>query len=203
MTPDKLRFKPLTAAKAAQDRYGFPIAATVAGLAVFGSLTAHGWSAYSEAGERFEVAKRDPSVKKQGGVDNNYYNLMTQRRQFMEAPRRQDVLSNKTMDIIKGIGVLPQVQIIEIKMPAPSISASHAVGLSSAPTNPNLVDVNRAPDVWMKISVPKSQGAAIYQAREVIRALISSTGMSIRTASQGWTEENGRRVFMLEGFIHA
>jgi hypothetical protein len=201
---DKLSFKPLTSAKAAQDRYGLPVATMLAGAAIFSVMTASGWSEFSSARERYAVASSDPALKKQGGVDTNYLNVMTQRRQFMEAPRRQDLLSNKTMDIIRGISAVPNVKIVEIKMPAPSLSAATSHIGVVAPSQLTGKDApNQVPDVWMKISVPKSDGPAIYQARDLVRALIESTGMSIRTAPDGWAEENGRRVFMLEGFIDA
>jgi hypothetical protein len=200
----KLSFKPLTAAKAAQDRYGMPAAMVVAGIAAFCALTASGYSESSAALARFENANNDPAVKKQGGVDNNYLSVTTQRRQFMDAPRRQDRLSNMTLDIIKGIGVNRTFQIVEIKMPAPSIGVpTNSVGIMPPDHTSKKGSPDQLPDVWMKISVPKSDGPALYQARDVIRALIHSTGMSIRTAPQGWAEENGRRVFMLEGFIDA
>lgn len=200
---NKLSFRPLTAAKAAQERYGLPIAAVIAGVAIFTAMIGDGWSELDAARERHKVANNNPAVKQNGGIDNSYIAVMTQRRNYMEAPRRQDLLSNKTMEIIRGISAVPDVTIIEIKMPAPGISVPrNRVGINPVANGPRAA-AQRQPDVWMKVSVPKSNGPALYQSREVIRSLIRTTGMSIETSAEGWREENGRRIFVLEGTIHA
>lgn len=200
-----LSFKPLTRTVSGRRHLIIPSAIVLAGAMFNAGAIGVAWNNYEESLTRYDVAASDPEIAKQGGVDSNYINVMTQRRLFMEAPRRQDLLPSKILSIVRGIGVLPSVQIVEMKLPAPSIDAQPNSGLVVNPQgerNKGLITSDRVPDAWMRISVPKSNGSALDQAQIVLATLAASTGMTLRLVHRGWQEESSRRIFTIEGFIH-
>lgn len=182
-----------------------PVAITGFGLASYAIAATIGWNAYSSALENYEQAVADPSVTARGGIDPGYLDTMNARRIFMEEPRRQTLLADKAADIVKGIGSVSNVQILELKLPAPSINPEQQVGIS---VNPNQVaqrqqiSPDRTPDIWFAIAVPRTSDSAINQARAVMTTIASHTAMSLRLSHQGWKDDHDRRVFNIEGFIH-
>ncbi len=201
----RLSYRPLAKTVDSRRELLVPAAIVLAGVAFNVGAIGMAWNKYSEAQVRYENAASDPNIKMQGGIDSNYINVMTQRRLFMETPRRQDVLPSKVLDIVRGVGVLPGVQIVEMKLPAPSISLQEASGIvviSEAKKNSDLLTDDRVPDAWLRISVPRSAGSALEQAQQVVETLRGSTGMSLRLVHRGWQDENTRRIFTIEGFIH-
>lgn len=200
-----LSFRPIGRGTSNKRHLLLPASIVAAGAIFNAGSIGLAWGKYSESIERYDVAARDPMIVKQGGIDSNYINVMTQRRLFMETPRRQDLLPNKILTIVRGIGVLPSVQIVEMKLPAPSLGTQPASNIVVDPEgnkNPNLITADRVPDTWMRISVPKSDGSALDQAHDVLARLADSTGMTLRLVQRGWQEDGARRIFTIEGFIH-
>lgn len=202
----QLRFQPLVRKGNSHTAFMLPAGAALVSVAGIGAVIANGWAEYASAQSRYEQISNSPLIKKVGGVDNNYINVMTQRRHFMEQPRRQDVLPTKAMDIVKGIGIVPNIQIVEMKLPAPMLNAPREqIGIVIQPTDkqkPALITTDRVPDAWIRISVPRTPASGIEQAKEVMMNIANGTGMSLRLAHQGIQDENNRRTFTLEGFIH-
>lgn len=185
---DRLAYKSISGGSSAKATYLYPALIGVASVGIFGALITFDWIHYQDSTSRFHKAANDPIIKKQGGVDTFYINAMTQRRLFMESPRKQDILSRQTQHIIRAIGAIPNAQIVEIKLPGPPAS--------------NTTLSSRAPDVWMRISVPMSPGPAMTQLEEILTILSKSSGMDVGSAQQRWQDEQNRRIFTLEGFIH-
>lgn len=200
-----LSFKPLSRSLNDRGHLALPAAIVLAGVLFNIGAVGMAWTNYRNAVSRYDAAAADPEIAKQGGIDSNYINVMTQRRVFMEAPRRQDLLPAKILSIVRGIGVLPSVQIVEMKLPAPSIGAQPSSGVVVNPEgskDKDLITPERVPDTWMRISVPKSNGSALDQAHDVLSTLARSTGMTLRLVQRGWQDDGARRIFTIEGFIH-
>ena len=201
----KLSYKPLTRKSNSQRDLLIPGAIILAAALFNIGAIFTAWTKYSESVTRYERAISDPEVVKHGGIDSGYINVMTQRRLFMEAPRKQDVLPSKVLDIVRGIGKVPSVHIVEMRLPAPSVTPNSSQGLLIEPgekSNNDLITADRVPDTWIRISVPRTNGSALDQAREVLSEMARHTGMTLRLTHRGWQEEEKRRIFTIEGFIH-
>ena len=200
-----LSYRPLR--KNHRRRMAYAVPATIVGLgALFyiGALTT-GWNRYQQATDDYELAIADPEIRARGGIDTNFLDVMTARRVYMEQPRRQAVLADKTEFVARGIGGVPNVQILEMRLPAPSITLQQQPGITVSPEQAkqrNIITPERSPDVWLAISVPKTNDAALNQAQQVMTMIANNTGMSLRLAHQGWRDDKNRRVFNIEGFIH-
>lgn len=201
----RLSFRPLVRGYSRKSAFLIPAVVGVLGVAVYAGLLMAGWSKYSQAVADYDLAIADPAIQSKGGVDTDFLTVMNARRVYMEQPRRQTALAGKTSDIVRGIGVVPNVRILEMKLPAPSLSPQQQVGISP---NPNadaqrqLLTPGRAPDVWIVVAVPKVDQPAITQATAVINEIGNRTGMSLRLAHNGWREDKDRRILNIEGFIH-
>ena len=186
-----------------------PAALAVIGIAYNFGAIGMAWTDWGSAQGNFNEAVNDPALRETGGIDSAYIDVMNQRRIFMETPRKQDVLPDKVLQIVRGIGVLPGVQIIELRLPAPSVTVQIPGQSTAAPIinaesgkNHDLITADRGADAQIRISMPKSAASAIDQAREVLSQLAGGTGMSLRLTQDGVAEDKDRRVFTIEGFIH-
>ncbi len=201
----RVSYRPLVKTISAKTGYVIPVAIALVGVAFYGGALSKGWGRYTRAVAEYEQAAADPAIQKQGGIDVGYLDVMQQRRFFMDEPRRQEILSQKTESFVRGIGAVQDVKIIELKLPAPSINPQSQIGVTISPENAqakNKLNGDRAPDVWMTISVPRSDAPAIDQAKQVMTTIANSTGMSLRLAHQGWKDDQSRRIYTIEGFIH-
>jgi hypothetical protein len=201
----RLSYRPLTKNYRQYSDLLFPGALVAVGMSFYVGIVSLGWNKYSQAVADYENALTDLAIKERGGVDSGFLDIMNARRIYMEAPRRQIELVNKVASIVRGIGAVPDVQVLEMKVPAPSINSQQQVGITIDPDlarKKQQIAADRAPDVWFSISVPKAQDSAINQARSVMVLIANSTGMSLRLAHQGWRDDQTRRIFNIEGFLH-
>lgn len=200
-----LSFRPLTRAKGYAGVYLAPAAVAVLGVVFYAGAVGFGWSKYDGAVGEYDRAISDPTIKNQGGIDTTFLDVVNARRLYMEEPRRQVILAAKAEALVRGVGAVPGVQILELRLPAPSINPQNQVGVTISPQEARMrqaITPERTPDVWISVAVPKSDDAAINQARDVMLLIANSTGMSLRLAHQGWRDEQKRRVYNIEGFMH-
>lgn len=201
-------YRPLSKATSDKGSYLLPVGVAVAGVLFNFAMIGLAWNNFEAAQDEFESASASQDVRAAGGVDSDYINLLTQRQTFMETPRRQDVLPSKVLHIVRGIGVLPGVQIISLQLPAPGISAPSADAVHAIhpdeKRNLDLITADRIADAQMRISVPRTEEAALVQAKSVLGAVARSTGMSLRLTMRGYQDDSAknRRIFTIEGFIH-
>ena len=198
-------YRPLTRSYSQRSAFVLPAAVVLCGALFYVGAIASGWSSYSSAVGAYDEAMADPAIRNQGGIDVRLLDAMTARRQYMEQPRRQAVLAEKTAYIVKGIGALSGVQILELKLPAPSINPQQQFGVAVSPDQlrqRQQIAPDRSPDVWLSVAVPKTAEPAINQAKAALTVMANSTGMSLRLDHAGWRDEKSRRVFFVEGFIH-
>lgn len=198
-------YRPISKGMRAYGDFLIPALIGIGGLLCYICAIGIGWDKFSGAQARYDLIAADSAFKSQGGVDTSYINVMTQRRFFMDAPRRQDLLPNAALNIVRGIGAVPMVQIIEMKLPAPSVNPQTQYGFAVVPagkTNNDLITAQREPDASLMISVPRTAASAMDQAREVMTIIANETGMSLRLANNGWKDDGKRRTYTIEGFIH-
>lgn len=208
----RISFRPLVRSYAKGRAYWMPAGIAAAGIVVYGGMLTVGWSGYNHAQSEYESAITDAAIRDVGGIDTNFLDVMNARRFFMEQPRRQVRLTQEAIRVVRGIGVVPEVQIVELKLPAPALDGPRSNGNTLiSPEHVrqrHQIMPDRTPDVWMSISVPRQRDTAILQAKDVMTAIANNTGMSLRLSHQGWREDAGatgggpRRVFNIEGFIH-
>jgi len=201
-----LKFRHLVQKVTKRSLYALPIALTTAGLVIYPAMVAKGWSAYSGAVAAYEKEIADPAIMAKGGLDTAYLDTMNARRLYMEQPRRQTALADKSAKIVQGIASIAGVRIVEIKLPAPGSMPGALSGLTVAPSQvpatPRTTNKDSSPDVWMSLSVPVTSDPAIVQAKTVLMQVADATGMTLRITAQAWREVAGRRVFDIEGFVH-
>lgn len=200
-----LSFRPLTRMRSRHSNFVVPAALTMLGLLAYPGAAVTGWNAYSSAVADYERAIADPAIKAKGGMDTDFLATMNARRIYMEQPRRQTALANKASSIVRSIASVPGVRIVEMKLPAPGISVQNQIGITVNPDAEkarNKITADRPPDVWVSIAVPRSGEAAIVQAKVVLTVIANTTGMSLRLAHAGWRDEQSRRIFNIEGFVH-
>lgn len=207
----RLSYRPLLRSYNSNRLYVVPAVVGAGGLCIYLAMLSFGWAGYNNALNAYETSITDAAIQDAGGIDTNFLDVMNARRFFMEQPRRQIRLTQEAIRVVRGVGVVPDVQIMEIKLPAPSLEGPKKDnGLVVDPEHlkqRQQIMPDRTPDVWMSISVPLQRDTAILQAKDVMTAIANSTGMSLRLAHQGWRESsdksNGiRRIFNIEGFIH-
>lgn len=207
----RLSYRPLVRSYRSSRRFVLPAAVGIAGLLTYAGMVGFGWTKYELAVTEYNTAMADAAIRDQGGIDTNFLDVMNARRFYMEQPRRQVQLTQEAMRVVRGIGVVPNVQILEIKLPAPSINVHRENNTVISPANKQNrqeITPDRTPDVWMSIAVPIGHDTAILQAKEVMLEIANGTGMSLRLAHQGWKEDPkarnglGIRTFNIEGFIH-
>lgn len=197
-----LVFRPLKAEQANTRKLVVPLATVAVGFLTYIGQMFFGWSQYNAAVDAYMLAAKDSEIKKHGGINTEFLQLMQLRRLYLLAPRRQAILSEKAALFVNGIGRVPGVRILEIKLPAPAVNPQFNVGVAVPQANNNQIDAKRAPDVWMSISVPREGMSAVDQAHGVLEIIAANTGLSLRLAHQGWRDDDGRRAFSIEGFIH-
>lgn len=201
----RLPYRPLIREYRPHTAFVVPAALCVLGLAFYVGGASVGWSTYSSAVAAYDTSIADAMVQERGGIDTSFLDTMVARRFYMEQPRRQSILADKAADIVKGIGGLSDVQVMELKLPAPSVNPQQQVGVTISPeqlAQRQQITSERTPDVWMSIAVPKTSDSAINQAHSAMLVIANNTGMSLRLAHQGWRDDEGRRIFSIEGFIH-
>jgi len=201
----RLSYRPLVRNYSQRPSLVLPGAIAAIGIVIYVGAVSVGWNQYSRAIARYEAELTDPAIQKHGGVDSGFLDIMNARRIYMEQPRRQTELANKVASIVRGIGAVPDVQVLEMKMPAPSIVPQQQVGITVNPEQAKQkqqITPDRAPDVWFSIAVPKAPDAAINQARSIMILIANHTGMSLRLDHHGWRDDQNRRIFNIEGFIH-
>ena len=200
-----LSYRPLYKHETRRSTFMLPAAVAGLGIAAYSLAMVSGWHKYSSAIDEHKAAISDPEIKAKGGIDTGFLTMMNARRMYMEQPRRQTLLADKSAEIVRGIADVPDVRVLEMKLPAPSLTPQLQIGISANPNAAqarNRISVNRSPDVWLSIEVPKSPEAAIVQAKVVMTQIAHSTGMSLRLAHQGWRDSQSLRIFNIEGFIH-
>lgn len=198
-------YRPLSRGFSKSSAFVVPAIVGVCGLLFYIGAIGIGWGKYTKAISDYEVAISDPSIKSQGGIDTKFLNVVTARRAYMLDPRRQSALSEKTAFVVRGIGAVADVKILQLKLPAPSINPQRQAGISVSPDQAKqrkAITPERIPDVWLSIAVPKSGTTGIDQGKATMSVIANATGMSLRLPHQGWREELGRRIYNIEGFIH-
>lgn len=201
----RLSYRPLVRAQSRRSAYLVPAIIAGVGLVAYPAVVATSWSTYSSAVADYDRAISDPAIKSKGGMDTDFLTTMNARRVYMDQPRRQTALAEKSSSIVQGIAAISNVRIIEMKLPAPGISAQTQIGITVNPAAEkmrNQITQDRPPDVWISIAVPRSGEAAIVQAKSVMTDIANNTGMSLRLAHQGWRDDQNRRIFNIEGFVH-
>lgn len=202
----RISYRPLTRGFSSVTAFVFPGIIAALGLLFYVGVLGLGWGKYSTAISEYETSINDPAIKSQGGIDTNFLNVVNARRVYMDEPRRQSILADKSAAIVRGIGVVPNVQIMEMRLPAPSVNPQNQVGITVSPEQARMrkaITAERTPDVWLSIAVPKSQDPAINQAKDAMVLIANATGMSLRLAHQGWRDDStARRIFNIEGFMH-
>jgi len=204
----RLTYRPLAKSTSSKAEYLVPAAVVGLGMLVGGYFLAEGFGQYTRSQSAYMAAAADPAMKEKGGIDTDFLNMMQQRRFFIEAPRKQEILAEKAALFVQGIAAVPDVQILELKLPAPSVVPQNQVGIAPQGDDKsrNLITADRSPDVSIRISVPLPPGSklAMEQAETVLRTISQRTGLSLNLARQpdGWKDAGGRRIFTIEGFIH-
>lgn len=200
-----LTYRPLTRSINDRSSYLIPGVLTLAALAIYPALAMSSWSTYNAAIEGYDTAIADPTIQSKQGMDTEFLTTMNSRRIYMEQPRRQKILVEKSEMVVAGMSSIPNLQIIEIKMPAPGNKSKEQVGLtidSDAEKSRAVIKKDRPADLWFSIAVPKTGEVAIEQAKEIMTEITRNTGMSLRLTHQGWRDDGKRRIFNIEGFIH-
>lgn len=201
----KLSYRPLSRTLTRRPAYVVPAALAAVGAMIYPAVVVSSWNDYSNAVAAYDHAIADPAIKSKGGINTDFLTTMNARRMYMDQPRRQTALADKASNIVRGIAAVQNVRVVEIKMPAPSINPQSQIGITVNPDAAkmrNQITQDRSPDVWLSIAVPKSGEASIIQAKGVMTQIANSTGMSLRLAHQGWRDDQTRRFFNIEGFIH-
>ena len=200
-----LAYRPLVRGTSERARYRTPAAIAAAGVVLYASAIGLGWNRFTAAQAAYDEAVNDPWVRRQGGIDTSYLDLLNTRRRYMDEPRRQTLLAEKAASIVQGIASIREARIVEIRLPAPSIRAERQVEMTVSPDSRKgrrEIAADRLPDVLLTLSVPRSQEAALEHARRVMTEVANHTGISLRLIHQGWRDAQGRRLFTVEGFIH-
>ena len=200
-----LSYRPLSRSVNDRSNYLIPGILTAAALAIYPVMAMNSWSAYNNAIDAYDTAIADPAIQSKDGMDTELLTKMNSRRMYMEQPRRQIILVEKSETVVAGIASIPDLQIIEIKMPAPGNNKKEQIGLT---TNPDAekaratINKDRPADLWFSIAAPKNSDTAIEQAKSIMTDITKNTGMSLRLTHQGWRDDGKRRIFNIEGFIH-
>jgi len=200
-----LSYRPLVRVFNRRAAYVVPGGVAAIGVLFYLAVTTVAWNNYSREVDEYDATMADPTITTQGGIDTHFLDAMTARRQYMDQPRRQSALAEKAAGIVRGVGALPDVQILELKLPAPSVNPSSQIGITVNPEQrpqTQQITADRTPDVWISVALPKTADPAINQAKAAMTVMANNTGMSLRLAHSGWREDKGRRIFDVEGFIH-
>lgn len=200
-----LTYRPLNRTTNERSSYAIPFAIAALAMSIYPALAMNGWSAYNAAIEAYDTAIADPAIKSKEGMDTDFLTMMNSRRIYMEQPRRQTILVEKSESIVSGIAAIADMKIVEIKIPAPGVKSQEQIGLTADPDQEKkraVINKERPADIWISLSAPKSGEVAMTQAKEIMTEITKNTGLSLRLTHQGWREDGKRRVFNIEGFIH-
>lgn len=179
----------------------------VIGVSFYAAAITTGWNRYDSAVTGYGKAVSDPAIEGRGGIDTEFLSVAGARRLYMTSPRRQADLVEKAEAVVRGIGSVPGVLILEMKLQGQAIRTPQAAIAGAVDPSPKLeerrgsLNSERVADVDISLSVPLSPEPAMDQARTVMAQIASHTGMSLRLTHQGWHEEKGTRVFHIEGFF--
>lgn len=204
-----LRYKRITTESVVRNQYLVPAVIAIAGVAIYGAAISVGWQKLQVAGEAYEIAIDNPEIRKQGGINTEYLDLMNARRLYMESGRKQDVMAKKAAEIAAGVTVVKNVRIMEMHLPAPNLGGGLQVGLNAPGANG--LDANgsltagvqgRDPDVLLVLSAPKGAETGLDQANAIMAQIAQQTGLSLRLAMAGSRDLEQNRIFNIEGFIH-
>ena len=200
-----LSYRPLTRAVNDRSSYLIPGILTALALSIYPILAMSSWNTYNGAIEAYDTAIADPAIQSKDGMDTDFLSIMNSRRMYMEQPRRQTVLVEKSEAVVAGIASIPNLQILEIKIPAPGGNSKDQIGLTVDPDAGKtraVINKDRPADLWFSIAANKTGDVAIEQAKEIMTEITRNTGMSLRLTHQGWRDDGKRRIFNVEGFIH-
>ncbi|WP_137922306.1 hypothetical protein [Hydrogenophaga sp. 2FB] len=206
-----LRYKRVIPQATNSVSYALPAGVALAGVAIYIGVITVGWQRLQAAGADYEIAIDNPEIRKQGGINTEYLDLMNTRRLYLEEPRKQEVLAKKAAEIAAGVAKITGLRIMEMHLPAPTANTGAQIGLNAhtaaAQTMPGsegnqLAVSGREPDVLLVLSAPKTSATGLDQAESMMAGVAEATGLSLRLAMGGTREADGKRVFNVEGFIH-
>lgn len=207
-----LRFAPLSVKVSSVA--GAKSAAIVAsvGVAVYAGFLGVGWNMYTGAVKSYEMEAADPQLQESGGISNSALEEMQQQRLFMEAARPQELLTQRSRRIVSAVASVPGVKINSLTFHAgasgnePGQFGAPAGPVSEAPASSDAGaagDAASSPDVSMVIVVPSTGAYALDQAKAVMQQVGSASGMALRLAPGGASEDDaaGTRTFTIQGMI--
>ena len=206
----RVSYTPVQVKQSVRSYHAYRIPALIAGAGVVFYAAAIGiaWMPFTQAQSEYRAAIEHPAIKAAGGVDQGYLGVMQQRRIFMDEPRRQEVLSAIAEEIVKGVATVPEVRILELKLPAPSVSADAGAPGRAQLIQPesqqqrNSFTPGRQPDASMILSLPAAPNMEdLDQARLLMEAVSKATGLDLRLSHKGVRQSGSRRVFEIEGVI--
>lgn len=200
-----LTYLPLSRTVSFRASYLVPGLIAVLGLLSYPTMAMMGWAKYSDAVTQYDNAISDPTISSKEGMDTDYLTIMNARRLYMEQPRRQTALAQKSAAIVTGIATVPNIQIIDMTLPAPVVTSKVPTGFVVSPDagkQLGQIGTDRPADMRVMISTPKSKEVAFVQAKEVMTKIANATGMSLRLVHNGWRDDGVRRTFDIEGFVH-
>lgn len=178
------------------------------GMSFYAAAITTGWNRYDRAVAAYGKAVADPAIEGRGGIDTGFLSVAGARRVFMESPRRQAVLVEKAEAVVRGIGSVPGVQIVEMKLLSQAVRAPQTPAAGVVEESPQQeqqrrsLAADRTADVAISLSVPRAKEPAVNQAQSVMAQIAAHTGMSLRLTHQGWREDKETRTFRIEGFFH-
>lgn len=202
----KLQFAPISekASHVGMYRAGLLLAGT--GVVVWAGLVGAGWQMYSSAGRAYQVEASDPRLQAAGGLNNARLELQQYQRDFMAMPRPQSVLVQRSGQTVRGIAAIPGLRIKSITFGAGAAGGEE--GQISQPEVPAVpvaqpLAVQFAPgkeaDVHIVIEVAGAPTPAVEQARAVMAQMSVMTALSLRLLPGGVSEDNGMRIFTIQG----
>lgn len=205
-----LRFAPISARSASAGAHRTGAILVGAGVLMYCGLLAAGWHHYSAAGKEYRKEAADPRLQEAGGVNNAKLELQQKQRAFMEAPRPQMVLAERSRRVVSGVASVPGLRIVTVTFavgaagqeegqfgPAvtPEAPGSQPLAADFAPARPA--------DVHMVVEVPISALSAMEQAKGVMAQISANTGLSLRLTPGGWNDDVGLNIrrLTIEGSI--
>lgn len=175
-----------------------PAALVLTGVLGCAGAMGKGWHDYQGAIAGYEHEIADPIVTGKGGLDSGLIDTIQQRRFYLEEARSQVSMVERMRALVAGAGAVSELRIIEVRLP----TALPGAAVSASAAAPAEAEAHK-PDVWLRVSVPLTRGSAMEQGRALMERLAAATGLDMRLARQGWSDDGQRRIFILEGFNHA
>ncbi|MEL5920656.1 hypothetical protein [Stenotrophomonas maltophilia] len=202
----KLQFAPISekASHVGMYRGGLLLAGT--GVVVWAGLVGAGWQLYSSAGRAYQIEASDPRLQAAGGLNNASLELQQHQRDFMAMRRPQEVLVQRSGETVRGIAAIPGLRIKRITFGAGAAGGEE--GQISQPEVPEVpvaqpLAVQFAPgkdaDVHIVVEVAGAPTPAVEQAKAVMAQMSAMTALSLRLLPGGVSEDNGMRIFTIQG----